>query len=68
MKIGYDMQNGLYRIKIEHPEDVIWLNANTINEAKEKFVQAMGYAFETAICEQLKINEDDVGLILVPTK
>lgn len=61
------MQNGLYRVKIEHPEDVIWINANTISEAKDHFVKSMESLFENAICEQLKIN-DDIGLILVPTK
>lgn len=68
MKIGYDSQQGVYCIKIEYPEDTIFINANTISETKERFVEAMGALFETTICEQLKINEDDVGLTLVPTK
>ena len=68
MKIGYDNQQKVYLIKIEHPEDVTWVSANTIAEAKEEFIKGMESLFEAAICEQLKINEDNVGLILVPTK
>ena len=31
MKIGYDNQQGVYCIKIEYPEDTIFINANTIS-------------------------------------
>ena len=59
LKIGYDNQQGVYCIKIEYPEDTIFINANTISETKERFVEAMGALFETTICEQLKIEGED---------
>ena len=57
MKIGYDTQQKCYCVEIEYPEDKIFINADTIGEAKESFVETMGSLFEIAICEQLKTEE-----------
>lgn len=56
MKIGYDNQQKMYLIKVEHPEDVTWVSANTIAEAKEAFIKSMESLFESAICMQLNIE------------
>jgi hypothetical protein len=57
LKIGYDTQQKCYRVEIEYPEDTIFINADTIGEAKESFVETMGSLFEISICEQLKTEE-----------
>ena len=54
MRIIYDDKQNGYFILIENPETEIWINTADIAVAREEFVERLKWAFNEAICKQLK--------------
>lgn len=54
MRIIYDDKQNGYFVLIENPETETWINTADIAVAREEFVERLKWAFNEAICKQLK--------------
>lgn len=54
MKVIYDKELGTYCVVLEYPETEIHVVADSIAEAKSRFIDHISWVFELTIQEQLK--------------
>lgn len=54
MLIAYNDKSDIYRIDLMYPETEIYIKAEDIVQAKERFVEHMAWLFDEAVREKLK--------------